>query len=629
MLSLSRGRGRLPLLLCVVAAVAVSTVTADLLDRGRKALEHGRVDEAIALLERNLKSQPDVQSKYWLARAYYTKAGSLSDTGLERGQALSRALAVLPGHGGNDPGDDPDVPPSWLEPLRQLWNEIGVMAADAVVEGPGYPGEGREPSLNRALWLCDVRLKVLGDRPELHYVEAKACRAMAGLESSKSGKKRQLLAAAQGHLERALQLSPSADLRGKTLALLGKVRAERQALETATVPNSGQGSPSAQGGPPLPGAASTTPGAVFDALDHSDGVWLVDQRFWFADGAYHLKGAWPTWRYYFRDGLAQLDTEHVSGPLDQGYGIAFRMAQRGGSEWPSGYWVLIAPMNGWKVVKATGGAVWALTDLTPWRHCDALDTGAGARNRVGVVCDGAKMTVVINGVAVGVVEDNKYPSGGVGPVSCSYQTHIAFRNLRIDPVYRLPVVPREVWVTNGCGSPITVHVSWYNETDGWQEGTATVLPGATSFLADRGAAIRATTIKHWAESNEGCWRLTERDMPVDISAGGPGPFVLSYHPGARAQAPPGKRQIAAYNKTKGTATLHLSWRTEGQGWQEAVWSMEPGRSMVLQCDSRTVSTTAIKWWAEGAGRTWRREDKGNEVDIHACGATQYLITLTE
>lgn len=179
--------------------------------------------------------------------------------------------------------------------------------------------------------------------------------------------------------------------------------------------------------------ASAT-GVVSDPLDQpsSSRKWTLDENASFRGGAFHLRGVRYCWAHEFRNGKAEMDTEHISGTLTRGYGMCFRFKRRGDARDASGYVLLIAANGQWKLARRDPGK--GLTDLTQWRTSKALMTGPGARNTLSVVCHGSLMAAFANGQMLGETQDLKYTdAGGVGPVCGSDEAEIAFRNLKIDP----------------------------------------------------------------------------------------------------------------------------------------------------------------------------------------------------
>ena len=178
-----------------------------------------------------------------------------------------------------------------------------------------------------------------------------------------------------------------------------------------------------------------TPVAVADPLSADNGKWTANEFQRYEGGAFRVKGDRLSWAYTYRDGLAQIDTEHVSGAQNLAYGFAVRLARRDGNDkGVSGYALWIAATGSWRLVKYLSADTKFLTD---WQPSPALKTGDGVRNTVGVVCVGDQITAVVNGQAVGAIRDADFADGGVGPVSTSDQMEIAFRDLKIDPGYKL------------------------------------------------------------------------------------------------------------------------------------------------------------------------------------------------
>lgn len=175
-----------------------------------------------------------------------------------------------------------------------------------------------------------------------------------------------------------------------------------------------------------------TQGAVSDPLDQDNGVWPREEGWTFANGALHVPCGRVGCAYDFGDGLAQIETEHCSGDLTAQYGLLFR--GRLGDGRANGYSLRISAQGCWKILRYTQSD-WS--DVTPWAHSDAVNTGEGAKNTLGVVCLGTEINVVINGQRIATINDGSYSYGKVGVENgkADGQADVAFRNLKIDPNY--------------------------------------------------------------------------------------------------------------------------------------------------------------------------------------------------
>jgi hypothetical protein len=188
-------------------------------------------------------------------------------------------------------------------------------------------------------------------------------------------------------------------------------------------------------------------GAYLDPMDRDNGKWVISDHSYFRDGAYRMTG-WATTRQVLGDGLAQVDTEWTSGPERDGYGLVIKR-QDVPSGKLSGYEVYVYPVGRWTLARHDNGEI---TDLAGFPESDAIRCGPGAQNTVGVICRGGEMTVLINGRAVGTVTDGTYAQGAVGVFTGSKDVEAAFRNLKIDPNYRLPSDGQTVAQDTGGGA---------------------------------------------------------------------------------------------------------------------------------------------------------------------------------
>ena len=216
-------------------------------------------------------------------------------------------------------------------------------------------------------------------------------------------------------------------------------------------------------GPAGPRAAAPTPPAhpgrsdrhsrevgtlVHDPLDGSSGPWRIrpSSQNNFRDRALHIsKGGWLA-EYNYRDGLVQVEAENVGRAREVFVGLVFRLKRRHGEPEYSGYSVAVSlcardadtgelrDEGSWALFKKSPSNVF----LTDWETSDAINVGPGASNTVGVVCQGDRIEVMINGECVGTVYDSTYPDAGKvgpwatgarGPGASGMSMDIAFRNL--------------------------------------------------------------------------------------------------------------------------------------------------------------------------------------------------------
>lgn len=191
------------------------------------------------------------------------------------------------------------------------------------------------------------------------------------------------------------------------------------------------------------------PGQIADALDatvESRG-WRADSAASFRDGAFRLTKAWQYWAYAVADGSAELEAQHLSGAQAAAYGMCFRFRERDPAKGASGYMLVIAANNGWKLMKCDGRG--SIADLTRWAESSEIRVGDNEWNLLKVVCEGPRIRAFVNGTEVGSVDDKSYTdAGGVGPVSLYDGQEVAFRNLAIDSASEPAVCGSQRFKTN-------------------------------------------------------------------------------------------------------------------------------------------------------------------------------------
>lgn len=171
----------------------------------------------------------------------------------------------------------------------------------------------------------------------------------------------------------------------------------------------------------------------------------------FTDGAYHLTGfSGSISTYDFTDGLLEVEVEQIRGVATSYSCLEFRIPMENLGD-AHGYRLYVGANNHWKLIRRTTEN--QNVDLTPWGRAPTFATGEGARNRIGVVCNGGDIRIMINGQEVGRVNDGVYPSGRVALMS-GPGAEYAFRNLRIDPKYKLPQANGGGQITLGGPGPL-------------------------------------------------------------------------------------------------------------------------------------------------------------------------------
>ena len=175
----------------------------------------------------------------------------------------------------------------------------------------------------------------------------------------------------------------------------------------------------------------------------SDSNWYVGEsgnsEWWLGEGKYHIlvKGTnslsedhgYSSWRSGvgpFGDFLLLVDAEQISGPVNNGYGIQFRMLDG------DNYYRFRISGDGWaKFDKNVAGV---RTTIRTWQETSSVNQG-NAVNRIGVSAEGNVFTFYVNGDVLYTVSDSSFASGYVGLSAIKYDSqsdlHIAFDNLII------------------------------------------------------------------------------------------------------------------------------------------------------------------------------------------------------
>jgi len=136
----------------------------------------------------------------------------------------------------------------------------------------------------------------------------------------------------------------------------------------------------------------------------------------------------------FADGLYELEATQIAGPLNNGYGLLFRVdgttdtfyvfeVSGDGYIW-IGYCENLCEDD---EVALVGG---------DWFPSPAVETGLHATNQLRVVADGPKMTFFVNGVEVGRTSDNRLTEGDIAIMVEALgegDIRVAFDNFKFTP----------------------------------------------------------------------------------------------------------------------------------------------------------------------------------------------------
>ncbi len=176
--------------------------------------------------------------------------------------------------------------------------------------------------------------------------------------------------------------------------------------------------------------------AFYEDFSVDSGEWdseSSDETFYdFADDVFYINVLPVDWvsysqtDYVYSDFLAEADTYHSFGPTAVEYGLYFRNTDG------DNYYYFGISANGhfnfWKRIDAE----WI--EILPWAPSDALETGEGAYNRMGVLANGAQLTLLANDVVLAEVEDDSIAAGALGVFVRTYEeedVEIAFDNVEV------------------------------------------------------------------------------------------------------------------------------------------------------------------------------------------------------
>ncbi len=132
----------------------------------------------------------------------------------------------------------------------------------------------------------------------------------------------------------------------------------------------------------------------------------------------------------FSDVRLSVDAIHVSGPLDNEYGILLRM------DGDKRFYTFSASSDGYVRLALYDNGVWTLLG-SDWSPSDAIQQGDGVTNRLEVEANKTTLIFRINGQEVARVDDGTLKKGGIGLYAGSFsegEVVMAFDNLKVEPV---------------------------------------------------------------------------------------------------------------------------------------------------------------------------------------------------
>jgi len=157
-----------------------------------------------------------------------------------------------------------------------------------------------------------------------------------------------------------------------------------------------------------------------------------DATFFYRGRTFHIKVDAPEWigwsagEITTTDFLLEVDTQYVDGPADAEYGVIFRQVDA-----DNYYFFAISRSGSYRLWRLEDGE-W--TTMVEWTQTDAIDISEDALNRLGVLAEGAQLTLLVNDVALTQLEDETFASGKVALALGTFEeagAEVAFDNLDI------------------------------------------------------------------------------------------------------------------------------------------------------------------------------------------------------
>jgi len=190
-------------------------------------------------------------------------------------------------------------------------------------------------------------------------------------------------------------------------------------------------------------AANRAPGASYLATFDQPGTWGVGRsdevEGQVVDGVYSMRvmashGMFTaTAGESFADGVFEVEATQVEGPLNNGFGLVFRVSD-------NNYYALEISGDGYvwigycqqqcrsEAVALVGG---------DWFRSATIKTGLYETNLLRVVADGPSMSFFVNGVQVGRASDGRLTEGDIGVMVETLGepgVHVVFDNFKVTPL---------------------------------------------------------------------------------------------------------------------------------------------------------------------------------------------------
>lgn len=115
--------------------------------------------------------------------------------------------------------------------------------------------------------------------------------------------------------------------------------------------------------------------------------------------------SWSTLDTNYADFYLEVDTAHVAGPVDNLLGVVFRMEDA-----ENFYLFMISSDGAYSLGKYVADKWFS---LVAWESTDAIETGAGGENRLGLLAADNEMALYINNEELTRVQDDSFAAGQI------------------------------------------------------------------------------------------------------------------------------------------------------------------------------------------------------------------------
>ncbi|RMD55610.1 MAG: hypothetical protein D6835_00405 [Candidatus Thermofonsia bacterium] len=146
---------------------------------------------------------------------------------------------------------------------------------------------------------------------------------------------------------------------------------------------------------------------------------------------------WTTAGKTFSDGIYEVEATPIDGPLNNGYGMLFRVDNE-----HNNFYLFKISGDGyvWIGKYQNGGAT--LDDIVPlvgdwWFESTAVNQGLNVTNHLKVQAEGANLIFYVNNQEVGRVTDNSFTSGDIGLMVETLGlggVRVTFDNFKVTPI---------------------------------------------------------------------------------------------------------------------------------------------------------------------------------------------------